>query len=116
MSGELTLPWPNPRLSPNSRKHWRRVAEVKQAAKREAWALALQSRLTAPAGRPTVAMLFYPPDRRRRDLDNCIASMKPALDGIAQAIGVDDSTFRLQAEMADEIRPGGQVVVRVSGR
>lgn len=116
MPGELVLPWPNSRLSPNSRTHWRRLAEVKQAAKREAWALAVNSKLTAPAGRPTVSMMFYPPDRRRRDLDNCIASMKPALDGIAQAMGVDDSTFRLQAEMADEVRPGGQVVVRVSDR
>jgi hypothetical protein len=36
---------------------------------------------------------FYTPDNRKRDLDNLLAAMKPALDGMAQAIGVDDALF-----------------------
>ena len=45
---------------------------------------------------------FAPPSRRRIDLDNCIASCKAYFDGIADALGVDDSTFRLQARMSDD--------------
>ena len=37
---------------------------------------------------------FFTPDARKRDLDNLLAAMKPALDGMAQAIGVDDALFR----------------------
>ena len=37
---------------------------------------------------------FFTPDNRKRDLDNLLAAMKPALDGMARAIGVDDALFR----------------------
>jgi crossover junction endodeoxyribonuclease RusA len=45
-----------------------------------------------------VHLHFVPPDRRRRDLDNLIASMKAGLDGLADALGVDDSRWKLSAE------------------
>ena len=34
------------------------------------------------------------PDRRHRDLDNLLAASKPIIDGMAQALGVDDSRFK----------------------
>ena len=49
--------------------------------------------------RPVIAtpvkfsITFYCPDRRRRDIDNLLASLKPSLDGIAQATGIDDSVI-----------------------
>lgn len=58
-----------------------------------------------------VSLTFLPPDRRRRDLDNLIASMKSGLDVLADALGVDDNRFKLSAELADEI--GGFVRVEV---
>jgi crossover junction endodeoxyribonuclease RusA len=57
-------------------------------------------------------MRFYPPSKRRMDMDNAIASMKAALDGMADGLGCDDSLFRLSAEWGDSV--GGQVVVSVS--
>ena len=36
---------------------------------------------------------FIQPDKRRRDRDNLLAAMKSGLDGLAQALGVDDSEF-----------------------
>ena len=36
---------------------------------------------------------FIMPDKRRRDRDNLLASSKCTLDGIAQALGVDDNNF-----------------------
>jgi crossover junction endodeoxyribonuclease RusA len=59
-----------------------------------------------------VSLDFRPPDRRRRDLDNLLASMKAGLDGLADALGVDDSRWRLAIEMG-EPAAGGCVCVTV---
>ncbi|MFO1268569.1 MAG: hypothetical protein U1F25_13740 [Rubrivivax sp.] len=41
-----------------------------------------------------ISLVFVPPDRRARDLDNLIAAMKAGLDGLADVLGVDDSRWR----------------------
>ena len=38
---------------------------------------------------------FFPPDKRKRDFDNMIASFKAGQDGLADAWGVDDSLFKM---------------------
>jgi Holliday junction resolvase RusA-like endonuclease len=55
---------------------------------------------------------FHPPDRRRRDLDNLLASCKPMIDGIADTIGRDDSTWQIELRKA-EIRKGGAVRIEL---
>jgi crossover junction endodeoxyribonuclease RusA len=110
----VTLPWPDRRLSPNARCHWAAKARVAQAAHLEAWALARERRNgPLPAEGPIrVALVFHPPTRARRDLDNFQAACKWALDGIAQALDVDDSRFRPVSDWGEPIR-GGQVVVTI---
>jgi len=108
----VTLPWPNRVLSPNAREHWRNVARVKKAARLDAYWLTVAAYDGETFQAPTVAMEFCPPDNRRRDLDNMIAAMKAGLDGISQAIGVDDRHFALSAEVG-EIVPRGAVFVTV---
>lgn len=49
---------------------------------------------------------FYPPDKRRRDRDNAQASLKHHLDGIADALGVDDYRFRPTYDFAEPEKPG----------
>lgn len=58
-----------------------------------------------------VTLRFVPPDRRARDIDNLVASMKSGLDGLADVLGVDDSRWALSAELAGEV--GGFVRVEV---
>ena len=41
-----------------------------------------------------VSIVYCPPDKRRRDLDNLLAASKATLDGIANAMAVDDTRFR----------------------
>jgi crossover junction endodeoxyribonuclease RusA len=60
-----------------------------------------------------VMLKVYPPDQRRRDWDNVIASLKSGLDGIADALAIDDSRFRLAIEMLPEIVKGGRIDVVV---
>ena len=57
-------------------------------------------------------MTFCPPDHRRRDLDNIIASMKAANDGIADALGIDDSRFISTYSMGSPVK-GWAVLVTV---
>jgi Holliday junction resolvase RusA-like endonuclease len=64
-------------------------------------------------GKLKVHLTFRPNDRRRRDVDNLIAMHKGALDGIADALGIDDSQFRLSAEIGGISKPPC-VVVEIS--
>lgn len=104
----ISLPWPSKSLSPNARVHWRRVAEIKKLAKRDAF-YATRSVRKDPieAEAMTARITFSPPDRRARDADNMVSSLKAALDGIAQAIGIDDSKWNLQlAPISDPVKLG----------
>lgn len=110
----ITLPWPSRSLSPNARVHWRRLADVKKLAKRDAFYAAMSGRkekIDAPTIKASVT--FSPPDRRARDTDNMISSMKAAFDGIADAIGIDDSKWTLHIQPVAEPVKGGRVTVEL---
>lgn len=98
----VKLDFPNPALAPNraSGRHWGTLAALKAKSKDDAYALtknALQS-LKSPhisfVGDIPVSLVFLMPDKRRRDIDGLLSSMKSALDGIALAIGTDDRHFK----------------------
>lgn len=81
--------------TPNSRRHWRSVAKDSAEWKTRAWAEATLTRAGdwEPIAACTMHVEFVVPDRRRRDLDNLIASTKPLTDGIVlSGLLVDDST------------------------
>lgn len=59
-----------------------------------------------------VAITFQPPNKIARDLDNMLAAIKSGLDGIASAIGVDDSRWHISIRKGGVVK-GGQVVVEV---
>ena len=110
----VTFPWPPKELSPNYRGHWAPVYKRRKEYKEDCWILCKQAKLTKPEGdRILVAMKFFPPNNQRRDQDNMVASMKYALDGLAAAIGVDDSLFDISIEVSKEL--GGRVEVTVAG-
>lgn len=112
----VVLRLPSPRLSPNSRGHWTiRAREVRKYRQLAAW--------TATAERPsgwvalreaTILSRFWFRDRRRRDRDNLLASMKSAYDGLVDAgILEDDSgVIHLPIEVGyDRARPRVEIVV-----
>lgn len=114
---EIILPWPDRRLHPNSRCHW----AVKRKATKAARGYAATSaylhglcRVQWPEGRLHVWIDGYPPDRRRRDHDGFLSSLKASLDGIADALGVNDSRFVPHPWIKDEVRKGGEVRIRIT--
>lgn len=110
----LVLPWPVKGLSPNARGHWAKTARDKRRYREAcAWAAKSQGAGKLGASRLHVHCVFVPPDRRKRDDQNCMASMKAGLDGLADVLGVDDSKWRTSYEMAPDGEIGGMVRVIV---
>lgn len=110
----LELPWPPRELSPNARVHWARRSKAAKAYKQACYLLTKQAGIQAPEGRVLLALEFVPPDRRRRDDDNILAAFKSGRDGIADALGIDDSRFVTQFSVSQEPVNGGAVRVRIS--
>ena len=59
----------------------------------------------AMSGPIVVSSMFHPAQNRQRDLDNCQAMMKAALDGISDALGVNDSIFRPVSMIGEKRNP-----------
>lgn len=109
----IVLPWPPRELSPNARIHHMAKAKVTRAYREAAYWLAHQVRRPiAGEGEVMVRCEFYPPDRRRRDLDGMFSSIKAGLDGIADSVGVNDTRFAFSIHRRDPVK-GGKVVVTV---
>jgi crossover junction endodeoxyribonuclease RusA len=105
----VDLPWPAKALHPNQRPHWSKKAAATKAARFAARETAKTiGRIDAEAIR--VTCVFSPPMiKRNRDADNLIAACKAYFDGIADAIGMDDSRFRHQAPVWGQPCKGGNV-------
>jgi len=114
----IVLPWPPMPLNPNKRVHWARKNTHYQRYKMAAYGVARKAGVgPTVSGAPRLVVTIHPPDKRRRDIDNVIASMKAAQDGIAWAMGVDDSVFRVRwPEEFSEPRKGGEIVIEIQER
>ena len=112
----IVLPWPPKELSPNARVH-RMVKAKRTKAYREACYWITKEAVGKLANYEPdskskwhLSILFVPPNRQRRDLDNMFASIKGGLDGLADALGIDDSWFRpVTIDVADYV--GGMVKI-----
>jgi hypothetical protein len=116
---ELVLPWPSKDLSPNGRVHWSRKAKATKHARQTAVVLAHEAgwrALQLPPGRLHLWIDCYQaPGKKLPDDDNMIGRCKAYRDGIAQVLGIDDGRFRCHPNVKRERRPGGQVVIRITG-
>lgn len=114
MSLAFFIPYPSKDLSPNSRGHWSKLARARKKAKQEAYYLALEAGVKRiEADRVNVKVTFFPPDNRRRDIDNAISSCKAILDGISLALGVDDSKFNLTFAWGGTVMQNGLVKIEL---
>jgi crossover junction endodeoxyribonuclease RusA len=124
---EIRLPWPSRAMSSNARGHWSKKAkaasmyrytckmislETIQAGK---WDIQALRDMVAAGTELHVFLDFYPPDRRRRDDNNLPGLFKSGLDGVADALGIDDYLFRTHPFFhRDEVINGGEVRVTIT--
>jgi crossover junction endodeoxyribonuclease RusA len=110
---KIALPWPPKVLSPNARVHWSVKSKAAKAYRAACFTLCKEAKLTVDwEGDIHVWVDYFGPDRRHRDLDNCISASKALFDGLADAIGVNDRRFRLHPYLQDGI--GGMVKISVT--
>ena len=112
----ITLPYP-----PSINHYWRHfrgittISREGQTFRRNVCALLAGDgngpRKPPMGGRIALAMDAFPPDRRRRDLDNI---QKPVLDALEHAgVYEDDSQIDLLVTRRREVVPGGRLQVDV---
>ena len=58
-------------------------------------------------------MTFIPPDRRSYDRDNLVARMKSGIDGLADALKINDKRFNTVISTMDQDYLGGFVRIRI---
>lgn len=112
----LRLDWPDKALSPNSHRHWRARHKATAFARHAAWAKC-KARGVPKMDGAVLTFDFAPPDRRKRDLHNMPHSMKATIDGIADALGCDDSEIlcRWPERFSPPVK-GGAVLVHIQPR
>ncbi len=112
MSLIIKLPFPDAALFPNRKngKHWTSTASKKVAQKLEGFVLTKQTMQKAgPQEWPEhipLSLMYVTPDKRHRDMDNCLAASKALLDGMADALGVNDKRFK--PILVDWVYGGGE--------
>ena len=112
----IELSWPDACLWPNHRAHWSKKAQsTKEAREESMWLTTLGCMRIRPSphfvGSIPLRIIGHKPNARKRDLDNFQAACKAYLDGIAQALSVDDARFQPVTEWGDDKRPGGGVTM-----
>lgn len=83
---------PSHDLSPNARVHWAKRAKAAKHLRADVVDLAVPHALwlTGPIQRAKIDYEFRVKGKRRRDLDNLLAAMKPGVDGLVDAGLIQD--------------------------
>lgn len=109
------LPFPAKILWPNGRGH--HMAKYRETKKHREWAhkaMLAELRGGKHDGTPVrLRATFHPKTANKVDEDNASASLKAYQDGIAQALGMDDSAFGQPIVHIAEPRKGGAVIIEV---
>lgn len=114
---KLLIHFPSRILSGNSTAHWRRKAEVKKIEQLKTLeAIGNHGSFYLPDALYIVQrIVFFPPDKRKRDDDNFMIALKAARDTIfAQSDEHDDSQIRLTIIEWGEVCKGGAVGLEFS--
>lgn len=109
----IELPWPPKELRPNANSpgNWRRKSEAAKKYKSSCFYLAKAKPVPKIEHWTALEIFFHPPDNKRRDLDNMLAQIKAALDGISQAWGINDRLFRpITIDFATPVKYGKVVI------
>jgi crossover junction endodeoxyribonuclease RusA len=112
MTLELELPYP-----PSINHYWRRVGPrtliSREGRRFRQRVLAILAGLGVEplVGRLTVQVEVFPPDGRRRDLDNCLKSLFDALEKAGAYH--DDSQITVLQAIKHKPEPSGRVVVTI---
>lgn len=99
------MPWTTPPISLNDRgSHWvraRKVKEVRAAAK----ILAMAAHLPRDLTHVSIQLVYQPRDKRRRDADNLVGTLKAICDGLIDYGITPDDTPQYMTKLMPRIDP-----------
>jgi len=103
-------------LLPNnsSGKHWKSTRKVKDDYRDACYWLAKNwaKKNTPPKTQVRIDIIFHPPDKRPRDIDNMLSSIKHGIDGIALAWDVNDKIFRpMFLDIGEPVKNGAVKII-----
>ena len=113
----IELPFPAKILWPNGRGHWAVKSKAFKAHKE--WAYYRARCFYHDGNKPTIrervnwSVTIHPKTRNVIDNDNARASLKAYQDGLALALGVDDSRFNAPSLTFGEPIKGGLVIIEL---
>ena len=114
---ELVLGWPPSNLSPNARLHWAKLARAKKQYRNACFSVSKEQlkkfNTDSIPEKLVLEMTFIPPDRRSYDRDNLVARMKSGIDGLADALKINDKRFNTVISTMDTDYLGGFVLIRI---
>lgn len=106
-------PWPPKELSPNARLHWAKKDEFRADFRKYCYLITdFNLNLERGVNYP-VKVMFFPPNKKKRDLDNCLASCKSLLDGMCSRMGIDDVNLRPITIDWGDVEKDGRVRVEI---
>lgn len=106
----IRLPWPPSSLSGHAKGNWHGKSAATRKHREWARNATMAARIDVPAtGDIPILIRFVPPDRRG-DRTNFPIRIKAYLDGIADALRVNDSRFVPSYQFGEPERPGGVFV------
>lgn len=117
MTVTIVLPYPDAGLSPNARTHFRAKAALARGAHDDGFiatkAAYIGSQYAYQSFNLPLRLTFHAPDKRGRDLDNAYASCKATLDGVAEALQINDRQFWPVTLRWGDVEKPGKVVLEL---
>lgn len=111
----IVLPWPPAELSSNARVHWAKRARATKKYRGDANMATLAARPVVPSDGDIALTVRFVPPHNRMDRGNYPGMAKAALDGVADALAVNDKRFRPHYEYAPAEAPG-RVEILIGGK
>jgi len=112
----IKLPWPDRKLFPNSRVQKKYTNDIVQDYRYEAKIATLQqkNKLNISTYPTSLTITFFPPDKRHFDADGVLTACKPAIDGIFDALGFDDSVLESITITRAQVVKKGEIVIEAN--
>ena len=113
----VELDFPPAELFPNRAKgtHWGKLYKIRSDYREgSTWLAKHQLKgWKHKGGNIKLTLTFEMPDKRKRDADNCLAAAKGALDGLADALFVNDQLFQPIMIYRVEGRKPGSLTIEI---
>lgn len=113
---ELVLPYTRPPLNENQRLHWFTKNECRRNIGDATHVIAIREKLPKGIEFASIELVYYPPDKRRRDDHNINPTLKACVDAIVRyGLVPDDNSLHVKSWCTiGPVVKGGKVALNIT--